>query len=278
MRTRHLFAVATALTLTFGLAACGDDDSDSTDTTEGEAPDEGGLPDLEGRTVTVAVENAYPPFNYINAETNEAEGWDYDVWREICERLNCVAEFEEAAWDGMIQAVSDGQFDAAGDGITITDERAQVVDFSDGYIKVEQRLLVLIDEDRFTSLEDFKAGDFRVGTQTGTTNYDTAVEEYGEGRVQAFETFAFAVQALINGDVDAVILDDTAGQGYAGADAESLKLLDGALVSDELGFAFPKGSDLVDPVNAALAEMTEDGTLAEINATFFDPDFEAPVE
>src|SRR6185436_19995533 len=82
---------------------------------------------LAGRTVTVTLENAYVPFNYINKDTKKAEGWDYDAWREICKRLDCKPSFKAIAWDGMIQAVSQGQFDAAADGITITPERAKVV-------------------------------------------------------------------------------------------------------------------------------------------------------
>jgi polar amino acid transport system substrate-binding protein len=275
--------ILTTGALVAGLAACSSSSSksesgadttgaDTTATTTGS-----GLPDLGGKTVTISVENAYVPFNYINKDTKKAEGWDYDAWTEICKRLNCKPEFKQAAWDGMIQAVSDGQYDAAADGITITEERAKVVDFSDGYIKVAQRLLVKSGEDRFATLADVKAGTYKIGTQTGTTNYDTAVKEYGKGRVTAFETFPFAVQALINGDVDAVIMDDTAGQGYAGADPEKVTLLDGEITSDELGFAFPKGKDLVGAVNKALAAMTADGTLKTINEKFFNEDFKAPV-
>lgn len=233
--------------------------------------------DLGGETVTIAVENQYPPFNYINKDTNQAEGWDYDTWRAICKKINCKAEFKETGFEGMIQAVSDSQFDAAADGITITDERKQVVDFSDGYIKVEQRLMVKKGEDRFSTLAEFKDGDYKVGTQTGTTNFETATKEYGDSRVQALETFPFAVQALLNGDIDAVIIDDTAGQGYVGADREQLELLPGSIASDELGFIYPKGSDLVGPVNFALKELTADGTMKKINDKYFAPDFEAPV-
>ncbi len=186
-------------------------------------------------------------------------------------------QFKETGFEGMIQAVSDSQFDAAADGITITPERAKVVDFSKGYIKVEQRLMVKKGEDRFTTLAAFKSGDYKVGTQTGTTNFDTATKEYGNSRVQAFETFPFAVQALLNGDVDAVIIDDTAGQGYVGADRNKLDLLPGSITSDELGFIFPKGSDLVGPVNDTLTQMMQDGTLKRINDKFFAPDFQAPV-
>ena len=225
----------------------------------------------------MAVENAYVPFNYINKNTKKAEGWDYDAWNEICKRLHCTVSFKTAAWDGMIQAVSDGQYDAAADGITITDERAKKVDFSDGYIKVAQRLLVKKGQTAFTSLDAFKSGKFVVGTQTGTTNYDTAVKEYGKGRVKAFEQFPFAVQALLNGDVDAVIMDDTAGQGYVGADSTKLDLLSGEIKSDELGFAFPKGKDLVGAVDKAIAAMKSDGTLDKINGNYFNATFQAPV-
>ena len=104
-----------------------------------------GLPDLGGREVTIAIENAYLPFNYIDPATGEPAGWDYEVWDAMCELLNCTPVYVEAAWEGMIQAVADGMFDAAADGITITDERDEIVDFSVGYIALEQMLLVRID-------------------------------------------------------------------------------------------------------------------------------------
>jgi polar amino acid transport system substrate-binding protein len=233
----------------------------------------GALPDLGGDTITVAVENAYLPFNYIDPSTGEPAGWDYDAMREICSRLNCTPEFEATGWEGMIIAVSEGQFDMAADGITITDERKQQVDFSDGYISVEQRLLTRLDEDRFATLEEFEAGDFVVGTQTGTTNFETASAAYGEDRIVAFSDFPLAIQALIAGDVDAVIIDDTAGVGYQGENADQLKLLDGSLASDELGFIFPKGSELVSPVNAALAAMEADGTMDALADKFFSDAF-----
>ncbi len=265
---RRFLIPIVAVGAVLGLAACG--------SSGGSKSGSGGSNDLGGKTVTVAVENQYPPFNYINKNTKQAEGWDYATWRKICQVLNCKAQFKETGWEGMIQAVSDGQFDAAADGITITPQRAKVVKFSDGYITVKQRLMVNKGEKKFTTLDQFKKGDYVVGTQTGTTNYETAKTIYGENRVKAFETFPFAVQALINGDVDAVIIDDTAGQGYVGADREKLQLLPGEITSDELGFAFPKDTSLVNPVNFALAKMKKDGTLEAINQKYFAPDFQAP--
>ncbi len=237
----------------------------------------GALPDLAGKEVKIAVENAYPPFNYINPTNSKGEGWDYDAWTEICGLLNCKPVFQESSWEGMIQAVSNGQFDAGADGITITPERAQQVDFSEGYIQVAQRLLVRSGETRFSDMTSFVAdSSLRIGTQTGTTNYETAKGLLSENRIQAFEQFPFAVAALINGDVDAVIMDETAGQGYVGTSGDKVQLIGEPIKSDALGFIFPKGSELVAPVNAALAQMRSSGKLDELSKKYFSADFKLP--
>jgi polar amino acid transport system substrate-binding protein len=242
---------------------------------EGEAEEEeAAIPDLDGREITIAVENAYLPFNYIDPDTGEPAGWDYDVWNEMCNLMNCVPVYIEAGWEGMIQAVADGQYDAAGDGITITEERAEIVDFSMGYINIEQRLLVRLDEDRIESIDDIVNNEELIlGTQTGTTNYETAIQFLPEDRIQAFEQFPFAVQALIAGDIDAVIIDEVAGQGYLGENADKLKLVGPSMSSDQLGFIYPKGSDLVEPVNMALTELAQNGFLEEVNLQYFGPEF-----
>jgi polar amino acid transport system substrate-binding protein len=226
------------------------------------------LPDLGGQTITVAVENAYPPFNMMN-DAGEAVGWDYDTVTEICARLNCTPEFVQASWEGLIVAVGNGEFDMAADGITITAERAEIVDYSIGYAQIIQRLMTRVGEDRFASAEEFAAGDFTIGVQLATTNYVTAQELVGEDRIVGYADFGSAVQALIAGDVDAVIIDDVAGQGYVGENAESVELMEAAIKSDEeLGFIFGKDSALVEPFNAALRSMITDGTLDEINAAW----------
>ncbi len=231
---------------------------------------EDAIVDLECREITIAIENAYLPFNFILIETGEPGGWDYEAWDEICTRLHCTPVYTEAAWEGMIQAIADGQFDAAADGITITEDRAQIVDFSIGYIALEQRLLVRLDEDRITSIDDIVADEsLNLGTQTGTTNYETAKKYLPEDRIQAFEQFPFAVQALIAGDIDAVMIDDVAGQGYVGENSADVKLVGDSLSSDYLGFIYPKGSDLVGPVNQALEAMMADGFLNELNTRYF---------
>ena len=226
---------------------------------------DGHLPDLGGRVITVAVENAYVPFNFINEETGEAEGWDYDALAEICGRLNCVPEYIETSWEGMIVAVSNGEYDMAADGITIKEERKELVAFSTGYVDLAQRMMVRLDEGRFTSAAEFAAGDGVIGVQVATTNYFTAADLVGEDRIVGYTDFGLAVQALIAGDVDAVIMDDVAGQGYVGVNAAHIKLLPDLLSDEELGFIFPLDSDLVEPFNAALASMAADGSLLALN-------------
>ncbi len=232
--------------------------------------------DLKCKEIKIAMENAYPPFNYITISTGKPGGWDYDVWNEICTRLHCTPKYIEAAWEGMIQAVADNQFDAAADGITITDDRKKIVDFSIGYVKIDQRLLVRKGETRFKSIDDFKANEKLImGTQTGTTNYETAVEFLPEKRIKAFEQFPFAVQALISGDIDAVMIDETAGQGYLGENSDKVALIGPSIVSQELGFIYPKGSALKDPVDQAIKAMMADGFLEKVNIKYFGPNFKS---
>jgi polar amino acid transport system substrate-binding protein len=232
--------------------------------------------DLGGCTLRIAVENAYQPFNYIDTNTGKAVGYDYDIFAEICVRSNCKTEFIETSWDAMV-AIMGGQgdpetFDVGADGITITTERGQHVDFSIPYIRSEQVLLVRKDESRFAEPEEFAANsELKLGTQIGTTNYDAAKELLGtEDRIVAFDQFGPAVQALMAGDVDAVTIDNVSGMGYVGANADKLKLTGKPLRVEELGFMFGKGSKLKAPVDTALEAMKTDGKLDEIYKKWFE--------
>ena len=236
------------------------------------SPAPAALPDLGGRRVIVAVEDDYPPFNYAPPAEGKPVGWDYDAIREIGRRLNFRPEFREISWDSMIQAVATGQFDMAANGITVTAERARVVDFSSSYAQVRQRLLVRIDEKRFDSLDQFaRTTQARLGAQKGNTNYTRAEEMVGRTRIVAYDGFGDLVQALISGDLDAVIIDDVGGQGYVGANADRLRLLDGALAGQDLAMVFTQGSPLRQAVDQALVSMRADGSLARLNARWFSP-------
>jgi polar amino acid transport system substrate-binding protein len=233
------------------------------------------LPDLAGRTIVVVTENAYPPLQFVDPKTGQAIGWEYDAVAEISKRLNAKVEYRNTSWDAMIQSVSDGQFDMGMTGITIKEERKEKVDFSDPYMRSEQFMLVRGDETRFTDSKTFAAlKDGLVGAQPGTTPFYTAVYEVLDGneqnpRIKLFETFGATVQALKGGDVDVVLTDGTAGKGYVDASGGGLKLIGGPLGSEDFGFIFKKGSDLVAPVNAAIAALKADGTFDTLNRKWF---------
>ncbi len=233
------------------------------------------LPDLKGRKVVVVTENAYPPLQFVDPKSGKQIGWEYDAMNEIAKRLNFKVEYQNTSWDAMIQAVSDKQYDIGMTGITIKDERKEKVDFSDPYMRSEQFMLVRGDEKRFTDAKSFAADTkLLVGAQPGTTPFYTAVYSVLDGdeknpRIKLFETFGATVQALKAGDVDTVLTDGTAGKGYVDASNGGLKLVGGPLGTEDFGFIFPKGSDLVKPVNAAIASLKADGTLDALNKKWF---------
>ncbi|SON56443.1 Glutamine-binding periplasmic protein precursor [Hartmannibacter diazotrophicus] len=233
------------------------------------------LPDLGGRTIVAVTENAYTPLNFVDPKTGEGMGWEYDAFNEIAKRLNAKVDWKLSSWDAMIQSVREGQFDVGMDGITINDERKEQVDFSIPYMISEQFMLVRADETRFTDAKSFGENpDLLVGAQPGTTNFYTAVYNVLDGneqnpRIKLFETFGATVQALKAGDVDTVLMDQTSANGYIGASPGSFKTVGGPLGSESFGFIFKKGSDLVEPVNAAIKSMQDDGTIEALNKKWF---------
>jgi polar amino acid transport system substrate-binding protein len=243
------------------------------------------LPDLGGRKVVAVTENAYTPLNFVDPKTGKAVGWEYDATNEICRRLNCVVDWKITAWDTMIAAVRAGQFDVGMDGITITDERKQQVDFSIPYMVSQQFMLVRADENRFKTAKEFGANpELLIGSQAGTTNFYVAVYQVLDGnesnpRIKLFENFGAAVQALIAGDVDMVLMDAASSRGYIGANPDKLKVIGDPLGTEEFGFIFTPGSPLVDAFNEAIRTMQADGFIEQLNTRWFflyDPTAPAP--
>ena len=231
------------------------------------------LPDLGGREVTVVTENAYPPLQFLR--DGAAIGWEYDAMAEIARRLNFTIANENTSWDAMIPAVSEGQYDIGMTGITIRDDRKEVVDFSDAYMTSEMVMLVRGDEERFTDAASFAADpDLLMAAQPGTTPFYVGVYDVLDGdeanpRIKTMETFGATVQALRAGDVDLVLTDGTAGAGYVAASDGALKIVGEKLGTEDFGFIFPKGSELVGPINLAIADMKADGTIDALNTEWF---------
>jgi polar amino acid transport system substrate-binding protein len=259
---KKLYLIASIVVLaSMLLTACG---AQAGGGTSGGGQAMAGLPDLKGQKITVAVENAYPPFNSIDEASGQGVGWDYDTVTEICKRINCAPEFKEAAWDGIFPAMNAGEYDMLADGVTFKMGRAWAVDFSIPYTGVVQQLLVRVDDTH--TLDDFKKdADLKVGTQIGTTNYIAAQETFPDKEIQSFEDFGGAVLALLSGDIDGVMIDNVAAFGFMKENEGKLKVAGEVQTGEVLAFVFPPKSDLLEPVNAALRSMHDDGTLDTLN-------------
>ena len=233
------------------------------------------LPDLGGKSVVVVTENAYPPLQFVDPKTGNQIGWEYDAMNEIAKRLNFKVEYQNTSWDAMIQAVSDNQYNIGMTGITIKDDRKEKVDFSDPYMKSEIFMLVRGDETRFNDPKSFAANDkLLVGAQAGTSPFYVAVYNVLDGneanpRIKLLETFAATVEALKSGDVDLVLTDSAAGKFISDGSGGALKLIGEPLQAEEFGFIFPKGSDLVAPINAGIAALKADGTFDKLTQKWF---------
>jgi arginine/lysine/histidine/glutamine transport system substrate-binding and permease protein len=254
---RHLTLglLSSACVVTF--AACGTPEQEAA-TGEGSS--------AAGTTLTVATEPAFPPFE-SQAAGGEFEGFDIDLMNAIGEAAGFEVEFESLPFDGIIPALQSGTVDAAISAMTITEERAQTVDFSRPYFKAGLAIAVQESNNEVTSLEDLQGK--QIAAQIGTTGASTANEIEG-AQVRTFDSGPLALQELANGNVDAVINDAPVTLfAIQEGNLNNLKVV-GELVTEEFyGIALPKGSENVELVNQGLETILENGTYAEIYQKWF---------
>jgi polar amino acid transport system substrate-binding protein len=221
--------------------------------------------DLNGRELRIAVENAYPPFNFVSEDTGEGIGWDYDACRAMCEVIDCRPVFVEVPRGTIVEGVAAREYDMAANGLAVTLEREELVDFSAPYMLIRQVLLIRADEVEIVDEPSLVASDAIVGVQMGTLNEQVAHSLVGEDRVRDFDTFDLPVQALVAGDVDAVLLDEPAAGGFVEQYVDQIRIASGPIAGEERrAFAFPPGSDLIEPVDYAIGVLTDNGTLEQL--------------
>ncbi|MGM0414786.1 MAG: basic amino acid ABC transporter substrate-binding protein [Bacillota bacterium] len=215
------------------------------------------------QTYVVGTSAGFPPFEYI--EDGEVVGFDIDLMKAIGESQDFEVEFQDISFDSLIPGLQSGTIDIVAAGMTITEERAQVVDFTDPYYSANQAVLVREDSDTNITV---LYGDNRLAVQTGTTG-DLWVEEYLldteilTGNVTHFDTFVLAVQDLINENVDGVVLDTPVAQRYA-AD-NPVEMVAELITGEEYGLAVAQGNtELLDKLNAGLEDVIESGVMDEL--------------
>lgn len=227
------------------------------------------LPDLGGQEILVAVENAYAPFQFEDPRAAGAIGFDYDLIEELAYRLNFTPVYEITSWEVQMAAVGQGQYQMGVNGISIKEERLEIVNFSDPYVTMEIFLLARQGETRFSNLEEFAADDsLLLGVMSGGANYWLALGYIDAGlltedRVVVYNGFGEGVLALVNGDIDAIPADASAAGGFVNAMGAPVELIGDVLDTDNFGIIFPKEGDpeLLAAVNAALDTMRDDGYL-----------------
>ena len=224
--------------------------------------------DLGGKVLKIGTDATYPPMETVDEATGKIVGFDIDVMNAICEKINCKTNFVNTGWDGIFGALQQGEFDMVISGVSITEERDKIVDFSEPYLVVSQAILIRVEDEGLT-LAKFKSSGKKLAAQNATTNAELAKELIGRDLVQLYDTYAGAILALQGGDVDGVIIDGTSADAYEQQFAGELTIGIKGLKADPLGLVTPEGSELVDSLNEGLAAIQSDGTLDELISKYW---------
>ena len=214
--------------------------------------------DKDDKELTIATSPDFPNYEYMYGE--EFTGIDMDIMRAICEELGYKPKFVNVSFDSIVAGVSAGKYDVGASGITINEERAEKVLFSDAYIKAKQVVLAksaVADEATLLTM--------KVGVQTGTTGDLYVTEKFSESNIVRYTTYSTAVLALKNGTVDALVLDDGPAKSFANKESLVVSSINLGLEDENYGFIFKKGNtDLQKEFNDAIKKLTEDGTIDKI--------------
>ena len=245
---KKLFAVLLSAMLLLAMAACGEQSQTPDDT-------------QEPAVLHMATEGTFPPYEYY--DNGQLVGIDIEVAGAIAEKLGMKLETTDIAFDSIIPGVQAGKYDIGMAGVTVSEERLQQVNFSDSYATGVQ-VVIVKEGGKVQSLDDM--ADAIIGTQSGTTGFIYASEDFGDDHVKSFTKTTDAVEALKNGQVDCVLLDNAPAEALVDANPDAgLSILETAYTVEDYAIAINKeNTDLQAKINAALAELVADGTLQSI--------------
>ena len=267
--SRRSFLAAAGLSVAaLALTACGGSSSSVASSVASSASSEaastsaaaGELTTVMAGKLTMATNATFPPYE-MTTDSGDIEGIDVDTAKAIAEKLGLELQVDDMEFDAALLSVQQGKADIAMAGITVTDERKAVMAFSDSYATGIQSIIVPEGSD-IASPDDL-AGK-KIGTQRGTTGYIYCTDDFGEDSVVAYDNGLTAVQALNNGQVDAVVIDNAPAKEYVAANP-GLKVLETSYAEEDYAIGMNKDNTaLVEAVNAALEELKADGTLQSI--------------
>ncbi len=252
---KKLLAVILTVAMVFAFTACG-----------GGSTDENGLSTVEAGKLHMATNAAFPPYEMTD-DSGGFEGIDVEIAEKIAAKLGLELVVDDMDFSSVLTSVQGGKADIAMAGLTVTPDRQKNVDFTDSYATGVQ--VVIVPEDSDIKTIDDLAKDKMIGTQEGTTGFiycsDTPENGgFGEDHVIAYTNGATAIQALLAGKVNAVVIDSQPAKEFVAAN-DGLKILETEFVSEDYAIGISKDNpELLDAVNNALKELIEDGTVQEI--------------
>jgi ABC-type amino acid transport substrate-binding protein len=260
MGIKKLFALLLVFALAFSFVACKDSEKPS-DTSE-EVP-----------TYKVAMEPTFPPFDTTNEETQELDGFDYDLMNAIAEDQGFKLEWVNMGFDGLIASLQSGNIDIIASGMNASEERREKVDFSTTYYDSGLVVAVKAGNTEIKSIDDLTA-DMKVGAQIGTTGADKANELYEAGEIaeaKIYNGLDVAVIDLQNGTIDALINDLPVTKAYMDSKPGTIEIVGDVLNAESYGFAVQKGNtELLEKINTGLQNLIDNGTFDEIYAKWFE--------
>ena len=260
---RSFLAAAAVSAAALALTACGGASSSVASSAASSAAASssasGSLATVVAGKLTMATNATFPPYE-MTTDSGDIAGIDIDTAKAIAEKLGLELQVDDMEFDAALLSVQQGKADMVMAGVTVTDERKAVMDFSDSYATGIQSIIVPNGSD-IASPDDL-AGK-KIGTQRGTTGYIYCSDDFGDDAVVAYDSGLTAVQALNNGQVDAVVIDNAPAKEYVAANP-GLKVLDTSYAEEDYAIGLAKGSALEDAINAALEELKADGTLQSI--------------
>ena len=268
---KKFLAMAMATAMALSLTACGSSNAGTSTSGSVSGSASGSNTDAAYTTVTegkltMSTNASFPPYEMV-ADDGSFEGIDIEVAGAIADKLGLELQVDDMGFDAALQAAQTGKSDMVMAGVTVTEERQAVMDFSDSYANGVQ--VVIVKEDSAIQTLDDLANANMIGCQMGTTGYiycSDTVENggYGEDHVTPYDDGAAAIQALVNGQIDAVVIDNMPAQEYVKANP-GLKILDTEFANEDYAIGVAKGNTaLLDAINGALAEMKADGTIQTI--------------
>lgn len=263
MKIKKIFAITLLLALALSFAACGNDSAGEPD----------GDINSQGVTYKVAMEPTFPPFDTINSETQELDGFDYDLMNAIADDQGFELEWVNMGFNGLITALQAGNIDIIASGMNASEDRREKVDFSTTYY--DSGLVVAIKKGNtaINSIDDLTA-EMKAGGQIGTTGADLATELFDEGKIaeaKIYDGLDVAVMDLLNGTIDVLINDLPVTKAYMDAKPDSIEIVGDVLNAEAYGFAVQKGNaDLLNKINTGLQNMIDNGTFDELYDKWFE--------